>query len=200
VYSISILGVAALGVAHLTGTAVVHAQAAAGTRASSTSKTGVIDTRRAIMSTAEGKQASAELRSQFAPRQRELEVLSKQINDLRQRLAAGQMLSDEEKHRLTWQGQRLATEFDRKNNELHEDMQSAQAEVVDRIGRKLMDLLDRYSRQKGYDAVFDSSAQILYKPSNIDLTQDIIRLYDQAYPVKAVTPSIKLVVALQHQR
>ena len=115
-------------------------------------------------------------------------------------MAAGQMLSDEEKHRLTWQGQRLATEFDRKNNELHEDMQSAQAEVVDRIGRKLMDLLDRYSRQKGYDAVFDSSAQILYKPSNIDLTQDIIRLYDQAYPVKTVTPSIKLVVALQHQR
>jgi len=110
------------------------------------------------------------------------------------------MLSDEEKHRLTWQGQRLATEFDRKNNELHEDMQSAQAEVVDRIGRKLMDLLDRYSRENGYDAVFDSSAQILYKPSNIDLTQDIIRLYDQAYPVKAVTPSIKLVVALQHQR
>ena len=187
-YSISILGVAALGVAYLAGTA------------SGTSKTGVIDTRRAIMSTAEGKQASAELRSQFAPRQRELEVLSKQINDLRQRLAAGQMLSDEEKHRLTWQGQRLATEFDRKNNELHEDMQSAQAEVVDRIGRKLMDLLDRYSREKGYDAVFDSSAQILYKPSNIDLTQDISRLYDQAYPVKTVTPSIKLVVALQHQR
>jgi len=36
----------------------------------STAEIGVIDIRQAIMSTAEGKLASAELHSQFAPRQR----------------------------------------------------------------------------------------------------------------------------------
>ena len=52
-------------------------------------------------------------------------------------------------------------------------------------------MLDRYSRENGYTAVFDSSAQILYKTSNIDLTQDIVRLYDQAHPAKAATPATK---------
>jgi outer membrane protein len=52
----------------------------------------------------------------------------------------------------------------------------------------MMDVLDRYARENGYTAVLDSSAQnspILYASSNVDITQDIIRLYDQAYPVKA---------------
>src|SRR2546430_9898624 len=51
-------------------------------------KVGVINIRGAIGSTAEGKQAQAELQSQFAPRQTEIENMNKQINDLRQRLAA----------------------------------------------------------------------------------------------------------------
>jgi outer membrane protein len=157
----------------------------------------VINIRLAIASTAEGKQASAELQSQFAPRQNELENLNKQINDLRQRLAAGQTtLSDEEKQRLTVQGQRLAAQLDRKNNELNEDAQAAQGDVVDRIGRKMMDVLDRYARENGYVAVLDSSAQnspILYASSNIDVTQEIIKLYDQAYPIKAggTTPATR---------
>jgi hypothetical protein len=45
-------------------------------------------------------------------------------------------------------------------------------------------------------AIFDSSAQnspILYASNQIDVTQDIIRLFDQAYPVKnaASSPAAK---------
>jgi outer membrane protein len=129
------------------------------------------------------------LQSQFSSRQNELEGLNKQINDLRQRLSAGQTtLSDDEKVRLTQQGQRLTQQLDRKNNELQEDVNAAQGEVVDRIGRKMMDVLDRYARENSIVAVFDSSAQnspILFASTNIDITQDIIKLYDQAYPLKA---------------
>jgi len=42
--------------------------------------------------------------------------------------------------------------------------------------------------ENGYAVVLDSSAQstpILYASTQIDVTQDIVRLYDQAYPVKA---------------
>jgi len=69
----------------------------------------VLNVQAAIASTAEGKQSSAELQSQFAARQTELETLNKQINDLRQRLQAGQnTLSQEEQARLTRQGESLA--------------------------------------------------------------------------------------------
>ena len=183
----NIYRVALLGIVCLLGSAAVRAQAAAGS--ATVGKIGIINVRAAIIATAEGKQASAELQSQFAARQNELESLNKQINDLRQRLQAGAAtLSDDEKGRLTLQGQRLTQLLDRKQNELQEDVNAAQSEVVDRIGRKMMDVLDRYARENGIIAVFDSSAQnspILFASTNIDITQDIVKLYDQAYPLKA---------------
>jgi outer membrane protein len=196
---VNILRMSVLAVACSMGTGLVFAQAASTPGAVANGKIGMIDARQAIVSTAEGKQASSELQSQFAPRQNELESLGKQVNDLKQRLAAGQTtLSDEEKNRLGQQGQRLTVQFDRKSNELNEDVQSAQAEVVERIGRKMVDVLDRYSRENGFIAVFDSSAQnspILYRSNSIDLTQEIIRRYDQAYPSKSATPSNKPAVS-----
>ena len=185
---------AVLSLACLLGTAAIWAQGTTTAGSASGNKVAVISVRQAIVSTAEGKQASAELQSQFAPRQNELEALNKQVNDLRQQLSANQTTwSDEQKAKAQNQGQRLAAQLERKNNELQEDVNAAQAEVVDRIGRKMMDVLDRYSRENGFVAVFDSSAQnspILYASSNIDITQDIIKLYDQAYPVKSsATPA-----------
>jgi outer membrane protein len=186
VNSRNMIHVAVLGMACLLGTTALRAQAAAGS--ASGGKIGVINVRQAIVATAEGKQASAELQSQFAPRQNEMEALNKQINDLRTRLNAGAAtLSDEEKARLTQQGQRLAQQLERKQNELQEDVNAAQADVVDKIGRKMMDVLDRYARENGLVAVFDSSSQnspILFASTNIDITQEIIKLFDSAYPLK----------------
>ena len=169
------------------------AQSSSPAASSAAGKIGVINVRQAIASTAEGRQAGAELQSQFAPRQNELEALNKQINDLKQRLdAGGTKLSDEERARLTREGQKLTQQLDRKQNEYQEDVNSAQADVFDRIGRKMMDVLDRYSRENGYVVVLDSSSQntpLLFASTNVDFTQDIVRLYDQAYPVKNAPPA-----------
>jgi outer membrane protein len=191
----TIIRTAALAAACVYGAAAASAQgtAAAPSAAPAASKVGVINVRAAIVATAEGKLASAELQSQFAARQTELQNLQKQIADLRQRLDAGERtLSDEEKVRLTRQGEGLAKHLERKQTEYQEDVNSSQSEVIDRIGRKMLDVLDRYARENGYVAVFDTSAQnspILYASNGIDLTQDIVRLYDQAYPVKAAAPA-----------
>jgi len=172
----------------LLGTAAIQAQGTAPGSAAS-GKVGVVDVRQAIVATAEGKQASAELQSQFAARQSELEALNKQISDIRQRLSVGaEKLSQEEGARLQRQGELLTRQLQRKQDEYQEDVNAAQAEVVDRIGRKMIDVLDRYSRENGFVIVFDSSAQnspVLYKSTQIDVTQDIVRLYDQAYPIKS---------------
>ena len=189
VNSRNLMVTATLAIASLFGAAAVQGQTAAGS--SSGTKIGVINVRQAIVTTAEGKQASAELQTQFAPRQNDLEGLNKQINDIQQKLQAGaSTLSEEEKTRLSNQGRRLAAQLERKNNELQEDVNAAQAEVVDRIGRKMMDVLDRHARENGFVAIFDSSAQnspILFASTNIDVTPEIIKLYDQAYPAGAAT-------------
>jgi len=183
-----IVRAAALASASLLIVALVRAQSPAAPASSALGKVGVINIRGAIGSTAEGKQAQAELQSQFAPRQNELENLNKQINDLRQRLTACEgKCSQEEIQRLQTQGTRFTQQYDRKNTELQEDSNAALGDVIDRIGRKMVDVLDRYSRENGFTLVLDSSAQntpILYAATQIDVTQDIVRLYDSAYPIK----------------
>jgi len=101
---------------------------------------------------------------------------------------AGEKLSQEEQARLTRQGEVLARQLQRKQDEYQEDVNAALADVQDRIGRKMIDVLDRYARENGFTVILDSSAQntpILYASTQIDVTQDIVRLYDQAYPAKA---------------
>jgi len=182
----TLLCAAALATASLLGVSNAGAQGAA---AAGPGKVGVINIRQAIASTAEGKQAGAELQSQFAPRQSELEAMNKQISDVRQRLdAGGQKLSQEETTRLTRQGELLTRQMQRKQDEYQEDVNAAQSEVFDRIGRKMVDVLDRYARENNFNVILDSSAQntpILFASTNIDITQDIVRLFDGAYPVKA---------------
>ena len=180
---------AALAVACVVSTAAWAQTPSTAASTTAAGKVGVINIRQAIVATAEGKVASAELQSQFASRQTELEGLNKQIGDLRQRLATCEgKCSQEEIARLTTQGQRMAQQLERKQTEYQDDVNAAQGDVVERIGRKMVDVLDRYARENGFAVVLDSSAQntpILYASNQIDLTQDIIRLYDQNYPVKS---------------
>jgi len=193
----AIFRAAALAAASVFSAALVGAQGAPAAGAASGTKIGVISIRQAIASTAEGKQAGAELQSQFAPRQNELEGMNKQIADVRQRLdAGGGKLSQEETARLTRQGEVLTRQLQRKQDEYQEDVNAAQSDVFDRIGRKMVDVLDRYARENSYIMILDSSAQntpILFASTNVDVTQDIVRLYDQAYPVKnaPATPASK---------
>lgn len=165
-------------------TPALRAQTAATTPA----KVGVINMQAAITGTAEGKQAAAELQSQFAPRQAELQQMQKQIEDDQNRLRTGQTtLSDEEQARLTRDYNTLTRKLQRKSQEDQDDLNDAQQDIINRIGRKMVDILDKYAKDGGYAVVLDSSSQqtpIIYEANQIDVTQDIIRLYDQAYPVK----------------
>ena len=66
----------------------IRAQGAAAA-ASAPSKIAVINIRNAIVATAEGKQAQAQLQSQFAPKQNELQTLQKQVEDLQRKMSEG---------------------------------------------------------------------------------------------------------------
>lgn len=187
------LRAAAVLAACLVGTAAGWAQdtPAGGAAAAGPKLVGIINLRGAIGNTAEGKQASAELQSQFAPRSAEIDNLTKQINDLQQKLQAGQgKLSQDEEAKLTAEGQRLTQRLDRRRSDFQEDASAAQQDVLERIGRKMVDVLDKYARENGYSVILDTSGQnspILYASDQVNVTQEIIRLYDQAYPVKTGT-------------
>jgi len=190
VNSRSIGTLAALAMFCLVPVRGIGAQGAA-SAASAPTKIAVINIRNAIVATAEGKQAQAQLQSQFAPKQNELQTLQKQIEDLQRRMTEGaRTLSDDEKTKMQREGELLSRRLQRGNDDLNEELNAAQGELVDGIGRKMLEVLDRYSRENGYTVVLDTSAQgspVVYGSSQSDITQDIVRLYDQAYPVKSAS-------------
>jgi len=171
----------------------VSAQAGSASGASAQNaptKIAVIDIQQAIASTAEGKVGLAELQSQFAPKKAEMDKTQKDIEALESRARAGQnTLSDEEKSSMQRQDELLQKKFQRQQDELNDEASAAQAELFDRIGRKMLDVQDRYARENGIAAVFNSSGQqtpvLLYRADQVDITKDIINLYDKQYPVKA---------------
>ena len=152
-----------------------------------------INIRGAIGSTAEGKQANIQLQAQFTPQTTDLDNVQRQIQDLQNRLNNGaRTLSEDEKARLQRQGEMLQRQYQRKQDDLNDQLTAAQGDIVDEIGRKMLDVLDRYSREKGFAVVLDTSAQgtpVVYGSTQLDVTQDIIRLYDQQYPLKAAAPA-----------
>jgi outer membrane protein len=193
VSAINIFRVAAIALACLLGTIALRSQTA--TPPASAGKIGVVNIQGAIDSTAEGKQAAGDLQAQFAPREQELESLNKQVDDLQKRLN-GATLTDTERGRLTAQGTRLAQRLERKNTEYQEDFNAARGEVVNQIGRKMIDTLNRYAQDGNFTVILDSSSQnspILFAAKTADITPEVIRLYNEAHPAKAATtaPSAK---------
>src|SRR5579864_8705262 len=152
-------------------------------------KIAVMNVRNAMVATAKAKQPQAQLQSQSAPKQNELQNVQKQIEELQRRMADGaRTLSDDEKAKMQREGELLSRRLQRGNDDLNEELNAAQGEIVDGIGRKMLEVLDRYSRENGFTVVLDTSAQgspVVYGSSQSDITQEIVRLFDQAYPIKA---------------
>jgi outer membrane protein len=158
-------------------------------------KIAAINLRAAIANTAEGKQAAAQLEGEFAERRKEIEDLNKKIGDLQQKLNAGSgILNDDERNKITLQGQKLTRELDRRQQDFQEDFGDAQNEIIQRIGQRVVQVIGKYAPSNGYSAVLDDSAQstpVMYAAT--DITADIIKLYDQTYPAKtsAAAPQTK---------
>lgn len=171
----------------------VRAQAGSSADApASASKVAVVSLQEAIAGTAEGKQAAQQLQTQFAPRQNELSTLRKQLQDIQQRLQTGaSTLSEEEKARLSREGTELQRRGQRETQDLQDDMNDASQEAINRIGQKMIAILNKYAKQNGYGVVMDTSTQntpVIYVAQQIDITSQIIKLYDDSYPVKTAAP------------
>lgn len=162
------------------------------TGAPAPSKVGTISLQAAIVNTAEGKQASAELQTQFAARSTELQNLQKQIKDIQAKLQSRQqVLSEGESGRLRREAERLTGTLQRKQQYFQEDLNAAQQDMMNNIGPKLADVLSKYSKENGYSVILDTSSQqtpVVYGAPQVDVTEEITKLYDQSHPAKS-TPT-----------
>ena len=69
-----------------------------------------------------------------------------------------------------------------------------QGKIMQELGNKVMAVLEKYATANGYALVLDVSnpqTPVLWAASAIDITADIVKLYDQANPGPAPRPAAK---------
>ncbi len=155
-------------------------------------KVGIINIQGAIVSTRDGQKAAAELQARFDPRSKELEKKRSEIAALQQELSKGSNTMAEER-RL-----QLTRDIDYKTKSLNRDSEDAQGEfeqeqgkLLNDLGQKVMAVIDKYARDNGFVLILDVSSQqtpVIYASSTIDITKEIIELYDKNSPSNVAPP------------
>ncbi len=150
-------------------------------------KVGVIQVQSALVATRDGQKAAKELEDRMAPRKKELDAKQAEIRDLQERLQkGGNTLSDSAKEDLTRNIDQKTKSFNRQVEDAQAELEHEQQKVLQQLGQKMMQVIDKYAQEKGFSVILDVSSQntpVLYASNTVDITKDIIDLYDKANPL-----------------
>src|SRR6478735_3272138 len=140
------------------GVSAARAQAPA-TGSPAGNKVGIVSIQDAIANTNEGKKELDALQQKFAPRNAALQSQNEELESL----------------------QRSAEDF-------QNEVQTAEQEILNRLGKKMLDVLEKYARANGYAVVMDVSnpqTPVLYANPGTNITKPLIEAYNAASPVAA---------------
>lgn len=146
------------------------------------SKIGVINIQAAIVNTNEGKRDFEALQKKFEPKQAELKTLSDELDNLKKQLdAQGSKLSEEERASRVRTIEQKQKTLQRSLEDAQNDFQAQQSELANRIGQKLVDVLDKYAKANNLAMVVDASTQsspVLWAAEQVNITPAIVDAYN----------------------
>jgi outer membrane protein len=161
-------------------------------------KIGIINIQEAIMECNEGKKELDALQAKFTPKQDELGKLNDEVVNLKKQY-------DAQKDKLTSEasaGQLKALKA--KQNTLQRtlanaqnEVQRAEQEVINRIGNKMMKVLDKYAKDHGYSLILDVAnpqTPVIWADQGMNITKELIQAYNAENPTAAQAPSKNLSV------
>ena len=158
-------------------------------------KIAIIHVQNAILSTKDGQKAATDLQATFSPRQQDLEKKRNELAALQDQLRKGSAtMSDDAKTKLMRDIDATTTRVNRDTQDAQSDLDEAQGKLMQELGGKMMAVLEKYATQNGFAVVLDVSnpqTPVLWAASAVDITNDIVKLYDQAYPGTAAAPAAK---------
>ena len=78
--------------------------------------------------------------------------------------------------------------FQREAEDAQADLQSDEQKILQQLGEKILAVVQRYAHDNGYTMVVDvgsNTSPVLYAAAGIDITKEIIDLYDKSSPSPA---------------
>jgi outer membrane protein len=158
-------------------------------------KIAVINMQEALVSTGDGKKAVADLRAKYGPRDQEFQKRSSDLQAKQEQYRKTQAtLSDDQKAKMERDIDAMTKALQRDTDDAKQDMDADQQLVLQNLGGKIMQVVTKYATDNQYSLVFDVSGQpnnILFASNAVDITRDIIGLYDKSAPVNPTAPPAK---------
>jgi outer membrane protein len=156
-------------------------------------KLAIINMQQVILETKDGKQAVAELKAKFAPKEQEFQKRAEDLQRKQDELRKTEnTISEDKKAALARDIDAITKSLQRDTDDAREDVNQEQQKVLNELGGKIMQVLNKYSADKQLTMVFDVSGQpnnILFASNAIDITRDIIAMYDTQGPASSVAPA-----------
>ena len=161
------------------------------------SKIAFVNIQEAVVTCNEGKQESAALQQRFAAKTNALKAQDDELKKLKDDYQAqnAKLTEDERNNRLkVIQDKQKA--FDRTYQDFQTETQEAQQEAMNRIGRKMIPVMEKFLISNGYTALFDVSNQqtpVLWATPDSVITKRLVEAYNAqmatAPPAAPATPS-----------
>jgi Skp family chaperone for outer membrane proteins len=168
-----------------TGTAAAANPAAS----SASARIGIINIQNAIMTTNEGRRDFEALQKKFEPTQSTLNNLNQEIENLKKQLQTqGDKLNEQSRAEMVKNIETKQKSLQRQAEDAQADFQAQQNEIANRIGGKLLEVLDKFAKQNGYSVILDVSGQqspVLWAAQTSDVTQEIVNSYNSQSSVAA---------------
>ncbi len=145
-------------------------------------KVGIINIQAAIVNSNEGQRDFEALQQKFDPKRTELENLNKEVDELQKKFnTQGDKLNDEARGELLKQIDAKKKVLQRNYEDANTDIQAQQNEIANRIGQKLVEVLDNYAKNNNFTLVLDVSGQsspVLWAASSVDITKAVVEAYN----------------------
>lgn len=178
-----------LPVAVMSVSALAQAGGAAAANPPATTKIGIVDIQRVILASNEGQRDFQALQKKFEPKQAELQKMNTEVEDLKKQLSTqGDKLNDDARGSLVKSIDAKQKTLQRALEDAQGDFQSQQNEIAQRIGQKVLEVLDKYAKERGFSLVLnvsDPQSPVLWAASSVDLTKDLVDAYNAQSGVAA---------------
>lgn len=152
-------------------------------------KVAIVNIQDAIANTNEGKKELDALQQRFSPKQAELKTQNDEVEGLKKKLQAdSDKLNEDTRNTRVKEIEVKQKSLQRNFEDAQNEFQQAEQEVVNRLGKKMLDVLEKYAKNNGYAMVLDVSnpqTPVLYASPGANITKELVEAYNAEVPVAA---------------
>ena len=155
------------------------------------SKVGIVRIQDAILSTNEGKKEVDALNQRFGERSNALRTRGEAFDKEKAALQAqSEKLNEDEKNSRVKKIADTQKGLQRDMEDFQAEVQQAEQEVINRVGEKMLKVLEKFARTNGYSMVLDVSnpqTPVLWASQGADITKELVDAYNTESPVSVPT-------------